>query len=172
MSQKPRPALLPPDLDPAQPLPPPSRISADDARFRVAEDLERPESVREGLASGRVRALNGETASALLTREGSGPPSQPGEPPPLPSPALPSSQGSPRVAEISPKELEKEQRLGRTDEEVALSTKVPQYVVKQLRLRYAETGVTIRNQILLALRDAGLTIDDRDITDERKRPRS
>ena len=59
----------------------------------------------------------------------------------------------------------------RTAPEVALSTKVPDYVLKQLRLRYAESGTTIRNQILLALRLAGIEVDDRDVTDERKRPR-
>ena len=59
----------------------------------------------------------------------------------------------------------------RTAPEVALSTKVPDYVLKQLRLRYAESGTTIRNQILLALRLAGIEVDDRDVTDERKHPR-
>ena len=43
--------------------------------------------------------------------------------------------------------------------------------MQQLRRRYAETGVTIRNQILLALRRDGLEIEDDDIQDERKRPR-
>ena len=44
-------------------------------------------------------------------------------------------------------------------------------MLQQLRLRYAETGVTIRNQILLALRRDGLEIAEDDIHDERKRPR-
>jgi hypothetical protein len=48
---------------------------------------------------------------------------------------------------------------------------VPECVMQQLRRRYAETGVTIRNQILLALRRDGLEIEDDDIQDERKRPR-
>ena len=43
--------------------------------------------------------------------------------------------------------------------------------MQQLRRRYAETGVTIRNQILLALRRDGLEIEDDDIQDERKRAR-
>lgn len=55
--------------------------------------------------------------------------------------------------------------------ETSLSTKVPEYVMQQLRLRYAETGTTIRNQILIALRKDGLEISDEDIQDERKRPR-
>ena len=41
--------------------------------------------------------------------------------------------------------------------------------MQQLRRRYAETGVTIRNQILFALRKDGLEIEDDDIQDERKR---
>jgi hypothetical protein len=56
----------------------------------------------------------------------------------------------------------------RTAPEVALSTKVPDYVLRQLRRRYAESGVTIRNQILFALRLAGIEVRDADITDERK----
>jgi hypothetical protein len=56
----------------------------------------------------------------------------------------------------------------RTAPEVALSTKVPDYVLRQLRRRYAESGVTIRNQILFALRLAGVEVRDADITDERK----
>jgi len=55
--------------------------------------------------------------------------------------------------------------------EVSLSTKVPEYVMQQLRLRYAETSITIRNQILLALRKEGIEIHDDDLQDERKRPR-
>jgi len=59
----------------------------------------------------------------------------------------------------------------RRSPETSLSTKVPQSVMQQLRRRYAETGVTIRNQILIALRKEGLEIDDDDIQDERKRSR-
>ena len=58
----------------------------------------------------------------------------------------------------------------RRSPESSLSTKVPEYVMQQLRRRYAESGVTIRNQILLALRNDGLSIEDDDIQDERKRP--
>jgi hypothetical protein len=61
--------------------------------------------------------------------------------------------------------------LRRRSPETSLSTKVPEYVMQQLRRRYAETGVTIRNQILLALRRDGLEIEDDDIQDERKRAR-
>jgi hypothetical protein len=57
----------------------------------------------------------------------------------------------------------------RRSPETSLSTKVPEYVMQQLRRRYAESGETIRNQILLALRKDGLTIADDDILDERKR---
>ena len=57
----------------------------------------------------------------------------------------------------------------RRSPETSLSTKVPDYVMQQLRRRYAESGVTIRNQILLALRKDGLAIADDDILDERKR---
>jgi hypothetical protein len=55
--------------------------------------------------------------------------------------------------------------------EVSLSTKVPEYVMQQLRLRYAETGITIRNQILLALHKEGFEVHEDDMQDERKRPR-
>jgi len=70
-----------------------------------------------------------------------------------------------------PPEASEPARPRRRSPETSLSTKVPQYVVQQLRRRYAETGVTIRNQILLALRQAGLAVEDDDIQDERKRPR-
>lgn len=59
----------------------------------------------------------------------------------------------------------------RRSPETSLSTKVPEYVMQQLRRRYAETGVTIRNQILIALRSQGFNIYEDDIQDERKRPR-
>ena len=59
----------------------------------------------------------------------------------------------------------------RRSPETSLSTRVPEFVMQQLRRRYAETGVTIRNQILVALRKEGLEINDDDIQDERKRPR-
>lgn len=59
----------------------------------------------------------------------------------------------------------------RTAPEVALSTKVPDYVLRQLRRRYAESGITIRNQILFALRLAGVEVRDADLLDERKRGR-
>lgn len=59
----------------------------------------------------------------------------------------------------------------RRSPETSLSTKVPEYVMQQLRRRYAETGITIRNQILIALRKEGLEVNEDDIQDERKRPR-
>jgi hypothetical protein len=59
----------------------------------------------------------------------------------------------------------------RRSPETSLSTKVPEYVIQQLRRRYAETGITIRNQVLLALRKDGLEVEDDDLQDERKRPR-
>lgn len=57
----------------------------------------------------------------------------------------------------------------RRSPETSLSTKVPEYVMQQLRRRYAETGVTIRNQLLFALRREGFEIEDDDMQDERKR---
>jgi len=57
----------------------------------------------------------------------------------------------------------------RTAPEVALSTKVPDYVLRQLRRRYAESGTTIRNQVLFALRLAGIEVRDADLLDERRR---
>jgi hypothetical protein len=59
----------------------------------------------------------------------------------------------------------------RRSPEVSLSTKVPDYVMQQLRRRYADTNVTIRNQVLLALRREGFEINEDDLQDERKRPR-
>ena len=59
----------------------------------------------------------------------------------------------------------------RRSPETSLSTKVPEYVMQQLRRRYADSGITIRNQVLIALRKEGLEIDEDDIQDERKRPR-
>jgi hypothetical protein len=59
----------------------------------------------------------------------------------------------------------------RRSPEVSLSTKVPETVLQQLLRRYADNGVTIRNQILLALRKDGLEVADDDLQDERKRPR-
>jgi hypothetical protein len=59
----------------------------------------------------------------------------------------------------------------RRSPETSLSTKVPESVMQQLRRRYAETGITIRNQVLIALRKEGLEINEDDIQDERKRPR-
>jgi hypothetical protein len=70
----------------------------------------------------------------------------------------------PRPESASPVEAPR-----RRGPETSLSTKVPEYVMQQLRRRYAETGVTIRNQILFALRKDGLEIGDDDIQDERKR---
>jgi DNA-binding transcriptional LysR family regulator len=70
--------------------------------------------------------------------------------PELPAPAQPARRRSP---------------------ETSLSTKVPEYVMQQLRRRYADTGVTIRNQLLLALKKEGLAIEEVDIQDERKRVR-
>jgi hypothetical protein len=69
-----------------------------------------------------------------------------------------------------PDESERVSRRRRSPE-TSLSTKVPEYVMQQLRIRYAETGTTIRNQILIALRKEGLEVSDDDIQDERKRPR-
>lgn len=130
-------------VPPIAPAPPrPARIAADDPRFAVAESLERPEAIREALAAGRVRAINAETGSTLLA----------------PPPAAPAAE--PRLASR------------RTAPEVALSTKVPDYVLRQLRRRYAESGITIRNQILFALRLAGIEVRDGDLLDERKRGRN
>ncbi|HJU15525.1 MAG TPA: hypothetical protein VJ770_03560 [Stellaceae bacterium] len=82
-----------------------------------------------------------------------------------------------RVRVVNPETLphrpdEREQAPPRRrSPEMSLSTKVPDYVMQQLRLRYAETGVTIRNQILIALRNQGFNIHEKDVQDERKRPR-
>lgn len=59
--------------------------------------------------------------------------------------------------------------VSRRSPEISLSTKAPEYVMQQLRRRYAETGVTIRNQILLALRKDGIEVKADDLLDERKR---
>ncbi len=128
-----RPDLQLPDI--AQPRP--TRTAPDDPRFSVAETLERPEAIREAVASGRVRAINAETGGELLA-----------------APAVESRAATRRTAP-----------------EVALSTKVPDYVLRQLRRRYAESGITIRNQVLFGLRLAGVEVRDADLLDERKRGR-
>jgi hypothetical protein len=61
--------------------------------------------------------------------------------------------------------------IRRRSPETSLSTKVPESVIQQLRRRYAETGITIRNQVLLALRKDGIEVEDDDLHDERKQPR-
>ncbi|MCU0984241.1 MAG: hypothetical protein MUC89_04785 [Acetobacteraceae bacterium] len=129
-----RPGLQLPDI--AQPRA--ARTAPDDPRFSVAETLERPEAIREAVASGRVRAINAETGGELLA-----------------APAVAEARAASR----------------RTAPEVALSTKVPDYVLRQLRRRYAESGITIRNQVLFALRLAGVEVRDADLLDERKRGR-
>lgn len=55
--------------------------------------------------------------------------------------------------------------------EVSLSTRIPEYVMRELRRRYADTGVTIRVQVLQALMGKGFEVDEDDLQDERKRPR-
>lgn len=70
-----------------------------------------------------------------------------------------------------PRMVAREEPPRRRGPELSLSTKVPDYVMAQLRHRYADTGVTIRNQVLLALKKEGLDIQDEDLQDERKRPR-
>ncbi len=53
--------------------------------------------------------------------------------------------------------------------ELSLSTKVPVYLMKELRTRAVEQDLTIRNILLLALKANGFTVHLEDITDERKR---
>ncbi len=142
-----RPGLQLPDIaQAARHAPRPVRTAPDDPRFSVAETLERPEAIREAVASGRVRAINAETGGELLAA------------PPAPE-ARPETRPEARPASR------------RTAPEVALSTKVPDYVLRQLRRRYAESGITIRNQVLFALRLAGVEVRDDDLQDERKRGR-
>ena len=59
----------------------------------------------------------------------------------------------------------------RRSPELSLSTKVPDHVMRELRRRYANTGVTIRVQVLLALKAQGFEIDEDDLQDERKHQR-
>jgi hypothetical protein len=70
-----------------------------------------------------------------------------------------------------PHRVDEETARRRRSPETSLSTKVPEYLMQQLRRRYADTGITIRNQILIALRKDGLEVNEDDIQDERKRPR-
>ncbi len=121
---------------------PQMRTAPDDPRFTVAETLERPEALREAVAAGRVRAINAETAGELLAARRE---------------AEEKAEGRPATRRTAP--------------EVALSTKVPDYVLRQLRRRYAESGITIRSQVLFALRLAGVEVRDADLLDERKRGR-
>jgi hypothetical protein len=55
--------------------------------------------------------------------------------------------------------------------EVSLSTKVPESVMRELRRRYADTGLTIRVQVLMALREQGFEIEEHELQDDRKHPR-
>jgi hypothetical protein len=59
----------------------------------------------------------------------------------------------------------------RRSPEVSLSTRIPEYVMRELRRRYADTGITIRVQVLLALIGKGFEIEEEDLQDERKHPR-
>jgi hypothetical protein len=59
----------------------------------------------------------------------------------------------------------------RRSPELSLSTKVPESVMRELRRRYADNGLTIRVQVLLALKAQGFEIDEDDLQDERKHPR-
>jgi hypothetical protein len=59
----------------------------------------------------------------------------------------------------------------RRSPEVSLSTRIPEYVMQELRRRYAVTGVTIRVQVLQALIGKGFEIHEDDLQDERKHPR-
>jgi hypothetical protein len=145
-----KPVLKVPEFDA---LARPARIAADDPRFALAERLERPEAMREAVAAGRVRAINAETGGGLL---------QPGAEAPR--------AGEGRAA-AEPRAAYERAASRRTAPEVALSTKVPDYVLRQLRRRYAESGITIRNQLLFALRLAGVEVRDGDLQDERKRGR-
>jgi hypothetical protein len=120
--------------------PRPARTAPDDPRFSVAETLETPAAIREAVAAGRVRAINAETGGELLAAPGK---------------AAAAAMEKPATRRTAP--------------EVALSTKVPDYVLRQLRRRYAESGITIRNQVLFALRLAGVEVRDADLLDERKR---
>jgi len=139
-----RPGLQLPRLEPGLA----ARTAPDDPRFGLAESLERPEAVREAVAAGRVRAINAETGLDLIAAS-------------APQPKAP-----------EPKAPEPKPASRRTAPEVALSTKVPDYVLRQLRRRYAESGITIRNQVLFALRLAGVEVRDEDLLDERKRGRA
>lgn len=59
----------------------------------------------------------------------------------------------------------------RRSPEVSLSTRIPEYVMRELRRRYADTGITIRVQVLQALMGKGVEIEEEDLQDERKHPR-
>lgn len=60
----------------------------------------------------------------------------------------------------------------RWKQEHSVTAKMPSYVLKQLRQRYADTGITIRNQLLTALKNDGIEVNPDDITDDRKRGRN
>jgi hypothetical protein len=53
--------------------------------------------------------------------------------------------------------------------ETTLSTKVPDYVLRELKITAAQKGTTIRNLLLEALKKDGFKIKDEDIQDDRKR---
>jgi hypothetical protein len=71
------------------------------------------------------------------------------------------------VTVVNPQTMPSEMR--QRSEQGPLSTLAPLYVIKQLRQRHAETGETIRNQILRALQKDGIEVHEHDLRDERKR---
>jgi hypothetical protein len=65
-------------------------------------------------------------------------------------------------------ELQKELAYKRGPEST-LSTKIPDYVMRQLKITAAQRETTIRNLLLDALKKDGFEINDMDIQDDRKR---
>ena len=102
----------------------------DDSRFSNASRLETREHIDEGIASGRITAINTQTA---------------------PPPIVPALTKGPRRAN-----------------EISLGTKVPDYVLRELKVKAAERGVTMRYLILTGLRSVGITVNDVDMSDARK----
>jgi hypothetical protein len=65
-------------------------------------------------------------------------------------------------------ELQKETAYKRGPE-TTLSTKIPDYVMRQLKITAAQRETTIRNLLLDALKRDGFEIKNEDIQDDRKR---
>ena len=58
-----------------------------------------------------------------------------------------------------------------SEPEHPLTVRIPQYVAKALRLRYAETGKSQRTLVLEALKASGIKVHDEDLLERKRGPK-